>query len=523
MPLKSRRSLVFPVLVTVLIALIVYWLESTANVARGFASPSLVLFGLLMLALWLAASPRKGRGLRVISALAVAAVLGGLGVMLLKYDGSMDGTARPRLVWRWQHTGTAAGLAVVAGPSADPAGADTAPPGARDWLRFAGPAGDGNAGDRDWDTDWSANPPRLVWRIEIGEGWSGFVVHKGRAFTQEQRAERECVTCYDLASGSLLWLHSDDIRFEEPLGGPGPRATPALDPSRGRLYSLGATGLLNCLELATGSQIWQRDTHADSGGSTPTWARSGSPLVHGESVIVGGGSGGATLVAYDASNGGVKWTAKGDSSSYSSPVVLTLGGRQQIVSVNQTSVTGHAPEDGALLWSFPWPGTYPKVGQPVLATPDRILVTAGYGMKSQLIEVKAGAEAADWSATSVWSGSAPRTKFGSASVLGDHLYAIDEGTLVCCQLSDGRRLWREGRYGYGQQLLCGDTLLLQTEPGPVVIVRPDPAGLKELGRLPALEGKTWNSPALAGRWLLVRNDRQAACYELPALAGGAQD
>jgi outer membrane protein assembly factor BamB len=121
------------------------------------------------------------------------------------------------------------------------------------------------------------------------------------------------------------------------------------------------------------------------------------------------------------------------------------------------------------------------------------------------------------SARAVWTASTPRTKFSSASVVGDHLYGIDEGTLVCARLSDGERVWRAGRYGYGPHLLCGeDLLLIQTEPGPVVLVRASAEGLQELAKLPALSDKTWNPPALAGRWLLVRNDREAVCWELPA-------
>ncbi len=517
-PSRRRRSWFVLILISVIALGLIAWQEGTAHMARGFAVPIIGLIWLLSVALFWAAAARPGRWWRLLGIVLVAGVVAFAAPRLLRYEGSADGTARPKLVWRWAASQADRRLSTEVAPSAAPTAREsTMPTGAAPWPRFMGALGDGQVPNIEWSSDWVNQPPRERWRIEVGEGWSGFTVAEGRAYTLEQRGEEECVTCYRLETGELLWLHRETVRFEEPLGGLGPRSTPTLDVARGCLYALGATGRLHCLDLITGERRWTREVLADTKGRNLSYAKSNAPLLAEDRVIVTGGKGGATLIAYQVADGEPAWKVGTDEASYSSPTLLTLAGRPQVVSVNATSVTGHEPSSGAELWKFDWPGKLPKVGQPIPVGTDRLLVTSGYGMKSHLIEIQPTAEADRLSARAVWTASTPRTKFSSASVVGDHLYGIDEGTLVCARLSDGERVWRAGRYGYGPHLLCGeDLLLIQTEPGPVVLVRASAEGLQELAKLPALSDKTWNPPALAGRWLLVRNDREAVCWELPA-------
>jgi outer membrane protein assembly factor BamB len=235
-------------------------------------------------------------------------------------------------------------------------------------------------------------------------------------------------------------------------------------------------------------------------------------LLLGDLVIVTGGKNEAMLQAYRQKDGAKVWTGGNDAASYSTPAVLTLAGREQIVSVNQTSVTGHDIATGKQLWSFDWPGYMPKVTQPIPAGPDRILVTASYGMKSHLLEIKQ--MDGKFTCNAVWTNAAPRTKFSSATVIDGYAFALDEGVLASVDLATGERGWREGRYGYGQHLQLGDVLLVQAEDGSVVLVRVSKDKPAELGRIKALSSKTWNPPTLAGNWLLVRNDKEAVCYEL---------
>jgi len=500
----------FPFFLTLILGGFSAWLWLNDHVMRALSVMILLPLWLLLMGLWWALRLKGKRLSRLVVVIVCIAVFFGL----FRYDGSADGSAFPSLAWRWQKKTSLPELHNIAGQAEAPT---ASPVGVADMPRFLGVKGDGVLKEPNWQTNWKTHAPREVWRIEVGDGWSGFAVAGHRAITQEQRGEEECVTCYDIATGKLLWSHADQTRFDEAMGGIGPRATPTIDAAKGVVFTLGAKGLLNCLDLSTGAMRWKRETLKEAAAtSNLQWGQSSSPLLAGEVVICSGGEGGTSLLAYRQDSGEIAWKAGENGGSYSSPVLMTLAGREQIVSVNNGSVTGHDPAKGSLLWSFDWPGAFPKVGQPVQVTPDRFLVTSSYGVKGHLIEIKAAAED-KLSTTSIWSSSHPRTKFSSASVFGTHAYASDEGTFCCVDLTTGERGWREGRYGFGQHVRVGEQwMLVQAEKGFVALVKANPEQLEEVSRLEALNSKTWNPPTLAGRWLLVRNDREAVCYEIPA-------
>ena len=501
----------FHALSTLLIGGLLAWFWLTDNVMRSLA---VVLLGLLWFVtngLWWALKAR-GRRLRRLGALGLVMIL--IAVFFrfaIRYEGSADGSAWPQLAFRWQAKDMPAVPKLVEKQAAATTEVVTAPAGLKDMPRFLGEKGDGILPAAEFATDWTAKPPREVWRITMGAGWSGFAIAGHRAITQEQRDDLECVTCYDIRDGKLLWSHTDKALFTEMLGGDGPRATPTLDIATGNVFTLGGTGILNCLDLITGTPKWRADVLKDGGASKNLeWGKSASPLLTPQHVICSGGENGASLIAYDRVTGKLAWKAGTDGGSYVSPVLMNLAGREQIVTVNRGSVTGHDPADGSIRWTFDWPGGFPKVGQPVAAGTNRLLITSSYGLKSHLLEISDAVQP-----KVIWAESNPRTKFSSASISGGHAYALDEGTLCCVNLEKGERVWREGRYGFGQQIRVGeDLLLVQAEKGHVVLVKLSPEKLIELGRIDALKSKTWNPPTLAGRWLLLRNDREAVCYEL---------
>ncbi len=230
---------------------------------------------------------------------------------------------------------------------------------------------------------------------------------------------------------------------------------------------------------------------------------------------------GRSLIAFDADTGDVRWTAGEDQISYGSPGLLTLGGKRQIVSVNEQTITGHNIEDGKILWEFEWPGQSNGGANCAMVVPagvDRFLIGKGYGGGSALVQVSLE-EGLSFSAEAVWASSRLlKTKFTHACVDGNVAYAISNGSLEAVAIEEAKQLWqqpRRSRFGQGQILLVEDTIVAQSEAGEVVIVAADPAEYRELARIPAMDSKTWNIPTVAGRYLLVRNDRQAFCFLLP--------
>jgi outer membrane protein assembly factor BamB len=422
-------------------------------------------------------------------------------VLIFRYRG-VSGDFVPILEPRWTGTGTG-----VTGESLD----DLAS--AHDYPQFLGPSRNATVRGVRLERDWSAQPPKLIWRRPVGAGWSSFAVAGNAAVTQEQRGEQEVVARYDLRTGEERWVTGDPVRYDNPISGEGPRATPTI--AGDRVYTVGGTGLLNCLDLETGERVWSQDFLEDNDARSPEWGISGSPLVVDGLVIVSaGGTAGKSLVAYDQETGDIVWQAGSDRAGYSSPFVTTLAGVRQVVIFNHSSVAGHDPTDGAVLWSHEWPPQQPNVAQPVPILGDRLVLSSGYGVGAKLLEIGPGADGA-LEASLVWENNRLKAKFANFVVHEGFIYGLDDGIMVCLDAATGERRWKGGRYGHGQMILVEDLLLVQTEQGEMVLVEPNPEELRELGRLRLFEGKLWNSPALVGRYLLVRNDREAALFELP--------
>ena len=383
----------------------------------------------------------------------------------------------------------------------------------RDYPQFLGPNRDATLPDLRLARDWSSRPPRRLWRQPIGAGWSAFAVAGGLAVTQEQRGGEELVVAYDLATGRPRWSHADRTRYETVIAGVGPRATPAI--AGGRVFALGATGILNALDLVSGRPLWSHRVVEEAGATLPSWGKANSPLVvDGRVIVSAGGPDGRSLVAYDGETGALAWSGGSDRSTYSSPVLATLAGRPQVVAFNRGGVAAHDPGTGAVLWEYPW-----KLEADVAATPlplpgDRVLVSAGYGIGSRLLQVEAG-EDGGLKARLVWESLRLKSKFANLVAHQGFVYGLDDGVLTCLDPATGERRWKGGRYGHGQIVLAGDLLLVQDEQGELVLVEATPEAHREVARFPVLEGKTWNPPALAGAVLVVRNDREAAAYELP--------
>jgi outer membrane protein assembly factor BamB len=326
-------------------------------------------------------------------------------------------------------------------------------------------------------------------------------------------------------------VHRDPERYETTIGGVGPRATPTI--SGNRVYAIGATGLLNALDLSTGERLWSRQAIDENGAKVPEWGKSSSPLVIDDLVVVSvGGSAGRSLVAYDREGGDRVWSAGDFKSWYSSPFVASLAGERQIVIFNQPAVSSHRVDTGEVLWTFAWPSGQPNVAQPLPLSADRLLVSSGYGVGSKMLRLvstasksfggKSGTPSAEGpgklSAELIWESPRLKAKFANFVEHEGYVYGLDDGTMVCLDPETGERCWKQGRYGHGQMILADDLLIVQTEYGDIVLIEPQPDRLVELHRFNVLEGKSWNSPALAGNLLLVRNNHEAACYELP-LAG----
>ncbi len=378
------------------------------------------------------------------------------------------------------------------------------------WTNFRGPARDGRYDEQPIRTNWQGGLQQL-WKQPSGGGYSSFSVADGVAFTIEQRRGQEVVAAYQVETGRELWTHAWDALYTDSTGD-GPRSTPTWH--EGRLYALGALGELRCLDARSGKLIWSKNILKDNAASNNQWGMAASPLVVDDKVVViPGGGNGKSIVAYNAKSGERVWGALGDAASYTSPMLVTLAGRRQVLAVTARRVAGLAPEDGTVLWEFPWSNSIGiNVAQPIVVDANRFFVSAGYGKGAALVELtNAGGKL---SAASVWERASMKNKFNSSVLHEGYVYGLDEGMLTCVDVSTGEQKWKARGYGYGQVTLASGHLIVTTEEGEIALVRATPAGHTELARFPALEGRTWNCPAIANGRLLVRNATQMACYKL---------
>jgi outer membrane protein assembly factor BamB len=527
--------------------------ESIANGAMGALLPVL---SIPVLSLALVAAAAVSRALSLSTAGRRAAIAGavavGCGVFTLLRTGGVSGGGDHDLHWRWTPTyeerllataqdiplpapAPASPTPAVAAPaaptrSAQPdavadgtsaavpspraqAPAATAAP-AASWPGFRGPSRDSVVRGVRIETDWTRKPPEELWRRPIGPGWSSFAVQGDLVYTQEQRGEDEIVACYRLSTGEPVWGHRDPARFWESNAGAGPRATPMV--ANGRVYTLGATGLVNALDAGTGAVIWSRNAAADTGKRMPAWGYAGSPLAVGGLVVVAVSS---QLIAYDARTGEPRWKGPDEGEGYSSPHVLTIDGKEQIVLLRGRLATSVDPADGTVLWEHSWqPGV--SILQPAVTPDHDVLLTTGdmmggVGMRRISVEHATGG----WTVEERWSSRALKPYFSDFVVHEGYAYGFDGNILACVDLETGQRRWKGGRYGSGQMLLLADQdlLLVLSEDGELALVAAVPGGFTELAKVPAIEGKTWNHPVVAGDIVLVRNGQEMAAFRLPGV------
>lgn len=462
---------------------------------------------LLLLIWWLLFSRARWWARLLLPAILVGAAIG-----TLRFDG-FSGEMIPRFSFKWE---TAPGA--IGESSAPSAPATNAPPAGlddyvvtdSDWPAYRGADRDGIVKLLRYDETWLK--PKELWRVSVGEGWSSFASVGNYAWTQEQHGEEEKVICRDVVSGAIVWSHADDARFFEFMGGAGPRATPTFH--EGKLYVLGATGLLNCFNAATGDVLWSKNIVEETDASNIQWGMAGSPLIYKDTVIVSpGGTNGQSVVAYALDSGDKKWSSGDMVASYSAPQLFTIGDVEQLLVHHGDGVAAYLPEDGAQLWSYGWKSANRiNVAQPLVYEDSSVFLSVGYGKGSIMLDVSKDNDS--WSAEENWRSMRLKSKFNPFVQDENHVYGLDEAYLTCLDLDTGLRTWKGDKFGYGQLLRIGKVILVLAESGEVVFVHADPTEFKEIGRFRAIEGKTWNHPIIANGRLLVRNGKQAACFEL---------
>jgi outer membrane protein assembly factor BamB len=291
---------------------------------------------------------------------------------------------------------------------------------------------------------------------------------------------------------------------------------------------MGGSGVLNCLDAATGKLIWSRDITVDAktkptdeNVKPPVWGYASSPLVaRGLVSVFAGGKNDKGVVGYDAASGEPRWTAGKGLHSYSSPQLAKFGGEEQVLIISDFGLEAIEPVTGNVLWKHDWQiKDMFRVVQPHIVGDGLVMLSTPMSYGTRLLQVTKEGE--DWKVVEKWTSKDLKPYFNDFVQLGDHVYGFDNDIFVCVELETGKKKWKKGRYGSGQALLVGDKgqILILSEEGDIVLADVSPKGIDERGRIKAIEGKTWNHPVIVGNKLLVRNSEQMACYELATPTG----
>ncbi len=384
--------------------------------------------------------------------------------------------------------------------------------GGQDWPQFRGVQRDGISAETGLADSWPASGPKELWRIPLGEGFSGISVVGDRLYTlfaaTEGEAQIEVAAAFDVATGKELWRTRLGERFDNEFGD-GPRATPTVNGDT--VYVLGSRGDLAALSASDGKARWKTSLPELFGCEVPTFGFSTSPLADGDQLVVeAGGRDGKAYAALNIKNGKVKWTFGDGRPGYNSPLKVEMNGKTRYVYVNGQNLAC-IDRTGKEVWKHEWPeGETHAI--PVRVAPNRLFASGAEGVGGRMFEVEESGDGG--SAKEVWQTNRVRTHFNAAVLQGDHLFGFDNATLKAISVEDGSMTWGKRGLGKGSLVAADGKLYVLTDRGKLLLVEATSKGYSEKGSVQALEGKCWTAPSLSSGRLFLRNHDELVAYDI---------
>jgi outer membrane protein assembly factor BamB len=380
-----------------------------------------------------------------------------------------------------------------------------------DWPQWRGPQQDGISRETGLLAKWPEKGPAELWRVPLGNGFSGVSVVGRRAFTLFGSADGEFAAAFNAADGKTLWKTRLGDLVKVPTYGDGPRATPAVE--SGRVYVLSGKGALACLDAADGHRLWGCDLLAKFGGEPPEYGFGASPVVMGDMlVVVVGARKGKSLAAFDKANGNVLWTALDDKIGYSTPREVAIDGTSQIIVLMGEALVGVSPKDGKEYWRREWKTEQDaNVTSPVISG-SRLFISTGYSTGCALFElsVKDGKPSAE----KVWANKEMKNYFSTSVLVDNYLYGFNNNKLTCLDFRSGKAGWNSGGFNRGSLLAADGKLIIFGDKGLLALAEVSPDAYKELSKFQFCEARTWTVPTLSGGRLFVRNEKELACLQV---------
>ena len=387
-----------------------------------------------------------------------------------------------------------------------------------DWADWRGPRRDGISRQTGLSLDWTTAKPRRVWQRELGVGYSSMSVVGDRLFTMGAEQAAEYIFCLDATDGSTLWKVHSGTAFKNSYGD-GPRGTPIVEGDR--VYALGGSGDLLCLEARSGEGAWQTNILKQFGAKNIRWGVSTTPLIDGRKLIVNVGSKQASIVAFDKTDGKVIWKTHDDVAGYSSPVRIDIPSGDgppvpHLVVWCGKSLVGLKPSDGSVQWKHEWLTTDDmNIATPIFEPATRTLYVSASRGTGRCTAYRLSAAEGSVTSEELYTNKQMKNHYNSCVLLKGFLYGFDNSVMRCQELATGKILWTNRTVGKGAVISAQGHLIGLGEKGEMALVEASPKAYTEKGRFQALASKrAWTPPALARGKLYVRDLERITCIDI---------
>ena len=391
---------------------------------------------------------------------------------------------------------------------------------ALEWPQFGGPQRNFQTEATGLATSWPASGPKKLWSRDLGEGYSSIAVDGAVLYTMYRLGNQEVVLAADAATGKTIWEHRYDATFLPTMkmeNGPGPHATPLVTPTL--VFTTGILGKFLALNKKTGKVVWSHDLFQEYGGRVSDRGYACSPLAYRDTILLKVGGPGAAVMAFHQKDGAVVWKQHDFTASPASPVLIQVGGQDQLVLFMGDQVVGLDPRNGASLWSHPHRTDWGlNISTPVWGPDNLLFVSSAYsgGSRALQLSLSAGKTAVK----EQWFTNRMRLHHGNGIRIGDHVYGssgdFGPAPLTAIDVKTGKIAWQDRTFSKATLLLADGKLIVLDEDGNLALTTVSPQGLQVLAKASLLRKNAWTSPSLAGTRLYLRDRRTLMALDLAA-------
>ncbi len=376
---------------------------------------------------------------------------------------------------------------------------------AADWPNWRGPDRNGISQEIGWSHDWPGEGPRVIWRVNVGTGFSSMAVADGKVYTmgntggkhlKKKELQEDIVYCFDAESGKPVW----QFKYKQPLDPKyyegGTSATPTLH--GGRVYTISKRGIVHCLNAFDGKRLWRRDLVKEHSLELPTWGLAGSPRPYGDLLLLNAGTHG---IALKLSDGSLAWSTGTGKAAYSTPVIFKSGGRDRMGVFGEKTFAVVDVLTGEVIWTDSWKAAYDENIADPLVIGDRLFVSSSHGKRCSLFRIEKDG------LTELWRNKNMLSWMGTPVFWKGHLYGIHakSKSLRCTELETGEEQWSKEGFGQGQLMMADGKLIVIAEDGRLIIAEATPDGYRETASTQLMDEKCWTVPVLSNGRIYVRD------------------